>query len=56
LGITERTVKAHVHQLYEKTGTTNRTELVTAAWSIRSGPVGREESSAERKFYYENSR
>jgi DNA-binding CsgD family transcriptional regulator len=34
LGITERTVKAHVHSLYEKTGADNRTELVATAWSI----------------------
>jgi len=37
LGITERTVKAHVHSLYEKTGTGNRSELVSIAWSVRSG-------------------
>lgn len=36
LGITERTVKAHVHNLYVKTGTDNRTELVAGAWTIRS--------------------
>lgn len=34
LNITERTVKAHVHAIYHKTGAANRTELVTAALSL----------------------
>jgi DNA-binding CsgD family transcriptional regulator len=36
LGITERTVKAHVHRIYEKTGVENRAELAAGAWTIRS--------------------
>ena len=35
LGITERTVKAHVHRIYEKTGAANRAALAAGAWSIR---------------------
>ena len=31
--LTGQTLEAHVHRLYEKTGTENRTELVAAAGS-----------------------